>query len=242
MTPETNRVLKTISAIQSGNKQAREEFLAEYKPFVAKTAMLLCKRPLEWGKHDELSIAFIAFNDALDSYDKKKQVPFMPYAKIVVQNRLKDYFRKQSRLMVERPLDTQDEDGKTISPADIQSAWDDFKERTIESERQDELAEYEELLSEFGIDFEALVEVSPKHKDSRQTLLKTAKAVADDNQLMKLLIKKKQLPINELLLRTGINRKTIERGRKFIIAAALILFYRMEYPYLRAYINLDATS
>ncbi len=239
MTPENNnRVLEAILKIQSGDRQTREEFLDEYKPFIAKTAMHLCKRPLDWGANDELSIALIAFDSAITSYDPEKQVPFLPFARVVIQNRLKDFFRKESRFQVECPFEAETDEGRILSPAEVQSAWENFQERTIEDERQDEIAEYEKLLCDFNIDFASLVEVSPKHKDSRQTLVQAAGFIAGKKELMDYLLEKKQLPIGELILRTGINRKTLERGRKFIIATVLVLHYAMEFPYIRSYINL----
>lgn len=241
MTPENNNpVLQVVIKIQAGDKQAREDFLQEYKPFVAKTAMNLCKRPLEWGQKDELSIALIAFNSAIDSYDAKKQVPFLPYAKVVIQNRLKDFFRKESRLSLEVPLETENGEGKTVSPAEIQAAWDDYRDRTIEDERQDELAEFEELLNAYGIDFEALVEVSPKHRDSRETLLHIAGFINSKQDFLNHLLTKKQLPVNDLVLAAGVNRKTIERGRKFIIASVLVMHFANQFPYISSYINLGS--
>ncbi|MCL4439679.1 MAG: RNA polymerase sigma-I factor [Firmicutes bacterium] len=241
MTPEgISKVLQAILRIQAGDMQAREDFLFEYKPFVAKTAMNLCKRPLDWGERDELSIALIAFNSAIDSYDPGKRVPFLPYARVVIQNRLKDHFRKESRIQVEIPLETQTDEGKTVSPAEIQAAWENYNDRTIEDERQDELVEFEKLLGNFGINFESLVEVSPKHMDSRQTLFQVAKRVAEKKELIDYVLSKKQLPINELILSTGVNRKTLERGRKFIIATVLVIHHAMEFPYVRSYINLGA--
>jgi len=238
MTPETNtELLELILKIQAGDTLAREDFITEYRPFVARTAMNLCKRSLEWGNSDELSIALVAFNSALDSYDPDKRVPFLPYARVVIQNRLKDLFRKKSRLRMECPLETETDDGQYLSPADIQSAWEDFRNRTIEDERRDELAEYEEMLGKYGIDFETLAEASPKHTDSRQTLFRVAELVARHEEMMNQLLDKKQLPISELVLKTGVNRKTLERGRKFIIATALVFYYPMDFPYLRSYIT-----
>jgi RNA polymerase sigma factor len=241
MTPENNgKVLQEIIKIQAGDNQAREDFLHEYKPFVAKTAMNICKRPLNWGQKDELSIALIAFNSAIDSYDAKKRVPFLPYAKVVVQNRLKDFFRKESRLSLEVPLESENDEGKIISPAEIQAAWEDYRDRTIVDERQDELAEFEELLGTYGIDFEALVEVSPKHRDSRQTLLHIATYIHSHKGVLDHLLFKKQLPVNDLVLAVGVNRKTIERGRKFIIASVLVIHFANEFPYISSYINLGS--
>jgi len=240
MTPENNsKVLQAIIKIQAGDQQAREDFINEYKPFVAKTAMNLCKRPLEWGQKDELSIALIAFNSAIDSYDARKQVPFLPYAKVVIQNRLKDFFRKSSRLSLEVPFESENVEGKIISPAEIQAAWDDYRDRTID-ERQDELAEFEELLSSYGINFETLVEVSPKHRDSRRTLLHIADYISSHKEIFNHLMIKKQLPVSELVSAVGVNRKTIERGRKFIIASVLVIHYAHQFPYISSYINLSS--
>ncbi len=238
MTPGNNgSVLQALLRIQAGDALAREDFLQEYKPFVLKTAMNLCKHPLEWGRDDELSIALIAFNSAIDSYDPAKQVPFLPYARVVIENRLKDHFRKESRIHVECPYETASDEGTPFSPAEIQSAWNDFRDRTIEDERREELAEYEKLLANFGIDFESLAETSPKHRDSRQTLFRVARLVVSQPEIMGYLLKKKQLPINDLMFKTGVNRKTLERGRKFIIATALVLYHPMEFPYIYSYIN-----
>lgn len=236
MTPDNSAVLTTIIKIQAGDELSREDFIREYKPFVAKTAMNLCKRPLNWGHDDELSIGLIALNSAIDSYDPQKRVPFLPYAKVVIQNRLKDFFRKQSRSNEECTLDTE-ADSKMFSPAELQSAWEDFRERTIEEERRDELIEYEKVLNQFGIDFEALASASPKHRDSRENLFHVAKTVATKKEYMNYLLERKQLPISDLVFETGTNRKTLERGRKFIIATALVLYHQVEFPYISTYIS-----
>lgn len=164
-------------------------------------------------------------------------MPFLPYARVVINNRLKDYFRKESRLHVEYSLEIATTEGKILSPGDIQSAWEDFRNRTIEDERREELEDYELLLEKFGIDFEALVEGSPKHRDSRETLFKVAGYIVGHKQMMEQLLAKKQLPISELITKTGVNRKTLERGRKFIIATSLVLYYPMQFPYLHSYIK-----
>ncbi|PKM82948.1 MAG: RNA polymerase sigma-I factor [Firmicutes bacterium HGW-Firmicutes-14] len=240
MTPGKNSdIFDLLRRIQTGDTQVREDFLSEYMPFVAKTAMNMCKRPLEWENSDELSISLIAFNDAVDTYDLDKKVPFLPYARIVIQNRLKDHFRKEARHNSDCPLETETFEGKLLSPAEVQSAWEDYRNRTIEDERREELEDYEELLKTFGIDFEALAEVSPKHTDSRKSLFRAAAMLVRDRETMDYLLKKKQLPVSKLMFKTGINRKTIEKGRKFIIATALVFYYPMKFPYLRSYINPD---
>ncbi|MFZ5640828.1 MAG: RNA polymerase sigma-I factor [Bacillota bacterium] len=231
------RLLNTLKKIKAGDRQAREDFLAEYKPFILKTANNFCKRSLEWGRDDELSISLIAFNSAIDTFDFDKQVPFLPYSRIVIVNRLKDYFRKESRHQNECPLETELEDGKIVSSGEIKTSWENHRNRTIEDERQEELEHFEEVLSGYDIGFEDLVEVSPKHRDSRMNLFKVARTISIEKSLFDYLCNKKQLPLKELVEKTGVNRKTLERGRKFIIASALILSRPEEFVYLRSYIN-----
>ncbi len=235
------KLMDSIKRIKSGDLLARNSLLDEYKPFIWKTAYALCKRHLEWGIDDELSIALIAFNDAIDAYQFEKNVPFLPYSRVIIQNRIKDLFRKQARTSdKESPLEIfLNEDADAFNPADNKAAWENYTNRTIEDERQEELEQYEQLIEDYGIDFEDLVVVSPKHRDSRQLLFQAAKTMVEYPELMDQLLSKKQLPLNSLIALTGLNRKTLERGRKFIIATALILHFKADFIYLRSYIKFD---
>jgi RNA polymerase sigma factor len=188
---------------------------------------------LEWGRDEELSIGLIAFNSAIDAFDPVKGIPFLAYCRIVIQNRLKDYFRKESRHLNLYPLDDE-----TVAHAfESKAGWEQYIDRTIEDERREELERFEGLLSEYAISLEDLVLASPRHRDYRLTLFRVADTLSKTDDLMKYLISRKQLPLNELEKASGVNRKTLEKGRKFIIASALILSEPDEFIYLRSYIN-----
>lgn len=227
------RLIKTITMIKDGDQSALEKLVEEYKPFILKTVNQFCKRMLDWGRDDELSIGLIAFNSAIDTFDAEKQVPFLPYCRIVIVNRLRDYARKEVKYQNLFQLD----DETVATFLESQLAQDEFLKRTIEDERREELEQYENILSQYSISFEDLVEVSPRHRDSRKTLFAVAHELANTDSLMEHLITKKQLPLNELGKACSINRKTLERGRKFIIASAIILYRPDQFVYLRSYIN-----
>lgn len=224
-------LLNTLIKIKNGNRSAREKLVEEYRPFVMKTANQFCKRVLDWGRDEELSIGLIAFNSAIDTFDQDRQIPFLPYCRVVIVNRIKDHFRKESRY---RNLNALDEENLYL---ESQLAWDNYVNRTIEDERRDELEQFQKILEEFSIGFEDLVDASPRHRDYRLTLFKVAGRLARQESLMEYLHSKKQLPLTELQKASGVNRKTLERGRKFIIASALILSKPDEFVYLRSYIN-----
>ncbi|HWP97357.1 MAG TPA: RNA polymerase sigma-I factor [Syntrophomonadaceae bacterium] len=226
-------LVKTITKIKDGDQYALEKLVEEYRPFILKTVNQFCKRMLDWGRDEELSIGLIAFNSAIDTFDAEKQVPFLPYCRIVIANRLKDYVRKEVKHQNHFQLD----DETVAIFVESQLALDDFLKRTIEDERRDELEQFENVLSQFSISFEDLVEVSPRHRDSRKTLFAVAHKLSETDNLMEHLITKKQLPLNELGKACRVNRKTLERGRKFIIASALILNRPDQFVYLRSYIN-----
>lgn len=226
------RLLKVLIKIKNGDRAARERLVEEYKPFILKTAAKFCKRMLEWGQDDELSMGLIAFNSAIDTFDPEKQSPFLPYCRVVIVNRLRDYFRKESKYLNLCSLD----DDTLDSSLERQTAWDNFVNRTIEDERREELELFEQILSDYFISFADLVEVSPRHRDYRLTLFKVANCLSQTQHLMEHLTSKKQLPLNELEKISGVNRKTLEKGRKFIIASALILHNFDEFIYLRSYI------
>lgn len=229
-------LLETISRIKDGDSWAREKLVEQYKPFILKTASQFCQRLLEWGRDDELSIGLMAFNSAIDSFKPERKVPFLAFCKVVIINRLKDFIRQEVKHQNTYRLDDE-----TLSDyIESKPAWESYNNRTIDDERREEIEEYERLLSEYGISFENLVEVSPRHRDYRQDLLTAAHNLARTDSLMEYLNSRKQLPINELIMVSGLKRKTLERGRKFIIASALILNRPEQFTYLRSYINLES--
>jgi RNA polymerase sigma factor len=228
----------TLMEIRQGNSQARDIFLEEYKPFIAKVASNLCKRFLDWGRDDELSIGLIALNSAIERYNPEKGVPFLPFARLVIESNIKDHFKKEARhqhASFYTPADGEQEE--LFSTGEQQQAWENYQNLTIEDERQQEIEAFDLFLRDYGIQFEDLVEASPKHKDTRQTMHRAAYCLASDPTYMAYLTGKKMLPTKELALVTGIHRKTIEKGRKYIIALAIILYYREEFIYLRSYIS-----
>jgi len=227
------QLLNTIIEIKNGDQFALEKLVDEYKPFILKTSSQICRRMLEWGRDDELSIGIIAFNSAIDAFDPDKQVPFLSFCRIVILSRLKDYARKEGKYQSVYQLD----DDTLASSLEGQIARNDYLNRTIEDERREELELFENMLSAYSISFEDLVDVSPRHSDYRKTLFGVARQLAQTASLMEYLTSKQQLPLNELEKVCGVKRKVLERGRKFIIASALIFYMPNQFVYLRSYVN-----
>src|SRR5690554_430015 len=93
-----------VAAAQAGDARAREQILYDYRPFFLRVASNSCRKYLVLGRDDEASIAMIAFNEAIDSYNSDGGASFLSFAELVIKRRLVDYFRRQSKRSEEIPL------------------------------------------------------------------------------------------------------------------------------------------
>lgn len=215
-------IQQTLLLAKEGNELIREEFIQNHKPFIIKISSNICKRYLTWGHDDELSIALVAFNEAIDSFNPKDNASFYGFAKTVITRRLIDYFRKESKHQV-LPLTDWETDNDNFYDYDSKSSFELYKTEKQNHDFAETVQNYTTVLAKYGITMEDLVEVSPKHKDSKATLWRVAQELTEHPGLLKHLTKTKLLPLKELELLTGVKRKVLERGRKYVIATALIL-------------------
>lgn len=93
-------IQQTLLLAKKGNVLIREELIQNHKPFIAKVSSELCKRYLTWGHDEELSIALVAFNEAIDGYKPDQGASFYSFSKTVITRRLIDFFRKESKHQV----------------------------------------------------------------------------------------------------------------------------------------------
>lgn len=229
-------VEEKIKKIKQGDRPAREEFLENHKPFVHRMACKFSGRILEWGRDEELAVALIALNEAIDRFRDETGVPFLAYARIVMHSRLTDYQRREIRkTAVQVPLASGMEDSEALG---VNKSWETYLTDMAAREREEEIKEFEQLLNEYNVSFKDLVKCSPKHRDTRQSLMTAAAELTINEKLLKELKNNKKLPLAELEKLTGISRKTLERGRKYIIAITLLMHKQREYLYLSSYLKL----
>ncbi|QGR00247.1 RNA polymerase sigma factor SigI [Paenibacillus psychroresistens] len=227
-----------VSHIQQGDLRMRNQFITDYQPYVAKVVSRFCKRYIDPAVDDEFSIGLSAFNEAISQFSTTGGSSFLGFAETVMRRRLIDHVRKEQRHNQQVPLssfDSEDDEQNIINPVETQQAIDVYEKQAGIVERQSEIKELNQALSEYGIRFMDLVEASPSHADSREALFKIGKLLTENDEWMQVLLSKRTLPIKELLSEVQVSRKTLERNRKFIIAVALIHYGT--YPFLREYLH-----
>jgi RNA polymerase sigma factor len=232
-----------VNLIQEGDIRLRNQFITDYQPYVAKVTSRFCKRYVDPARDDEFSIALGAFNEAINQFSPESGRSFLGFAEQVIRRRLIDYVRKEQRFSQQLPyslFDVEDEEDNIVNPVEIHQAIEQYEKQKGMEERRGEIIDLNRCLHDFGIQFADLVDASPKHDDSRQTLFVIGKQLSENPELMRTMLAKRMLPIKELLDLVEVSRKTLERNRKFIIAIALI--NNGPYPYLRDYLHIKDIS
>lgn len=217
--PPDESINKIIEKIKNGDCALKEEFIERYRPYIVKIVSSTIGKYIHSEESEEYSIGLMAFNEAIDSFNPNMNVNFFKYCSVVINHRIIDYIRKDKRSNRMLPfsyLENTDgfEEKYLISDSHYQYEKIEFKEEVLLLEKQ---------LKEFGITFEDLVAASPKHRDSRELYISIARVLADNKILYDKMMRKKCIPLSDLMRLVKVNKKTVERNRKYIIAVSLVL-------------------
>lgn len=225
-----------IACIRS-DPALREEFLQNEQSHILRLAGHILHRPVT-RSDDEWSVALFSISQAIDSYDEDKG-NFWGYAAVVMRNRLTDLYRTNARHFPEISAGPEVFNGEVDEESpdfglqcEVQSQLAHSDENLL----RDEILALRDELESFGISFFDLAECSPKSKKTRWSCAQLVRAMfTPPPPLTEEMKKKKTLPIVKLIQRVKISRKLIDRYRKYLITASLIL--DGEYPGLGEYLS-----
>ncbi|KGP73088.1 RNA polymerase sigma-I factor [Pontibacillus yanchengensis] len=225
-----------VTLAQDGDEEAQNHLLKQYQPFIAKSVSEVCKRYIDPSKDDEFSIGLMAFHEAIQSYSREKGSSFLSFAKLVVKRKVIDYIRNDQNNPVVASIDQEyDDEEQMENPQEVKAARDRYDLETESWYRRIEIHDFTEKLKTYKLSFEELTTVSPKHRDARESAIKVARTIYNDDQLRDFVLEKRKLPMKLLADKVEVSKKTLERNRKFILAIFIIL--HEDYVYLKDYIR-----
>lgn len=246
---ESASVLFAPTRAESPEKQAlaaqtdegkMDELLRQSRRFILGCASKTARRFVT-ESDDEWSIALIAFHEAVQTFDESRGA-FKPFAALVIRRRLMDYFDRESRKSRELGADLAsgelaDAESATAVQLEAQRV---IVERSTElastkEALRDEIEAMQQILRGYGFSFYDIADCSPRAQKTKKSCLAVVRALAGDGALMQRLRKTGSLPSKELCARCGVSPKLLEKHRRYIIAAAEILFG--DYPYLGDYLR-----
>jgi RNA polymerase sigma factor len=218
-------VERQIVAARRGEAQAREELVRWYLPLVLRVTARACGRYVQLGRDDEVSVALMAFNEAIDRYQSDSGASFASFAEMVIRRRLVDHFRREGarRELPLTELETENEEGEVANPVEAAGAVALHRREQEAQDLRSDVRRFREALEAYGISLQDLVRVSPQHEDARRRAAAVARAVARNPVWRAYLRHHRALPLKEMeRANLGVSRKTLERQRKYIIALALV--------------------
>ncbi len=226
---KSQSIEETMTKIKNGETHLKEGLINDYKPFILKAISTVTGKFVDTKNSDELSIGLMAFNEAIESYNPNKNAGFLNFAETVIKRRIVDYIRKDFKNSKVYPFtyfQTNDFDERDI----IENKYMVVEASTFfdNVELKEEIDLFRARLNEFGICLTDLIGNAPKHTDSKKLAIGIARVLWENKTLSDMLTAKKTIPMSQLMKLLQVNRKTVERNRKFIIAVYLILNSRLE--------------
>lgn len=217
MQKEHSVELWVLEAQQSA--YAADALIERYLPFIrSETAKFLKRAPEE--QDDELSIAMLAFYEAAMGY-KTGRGSFVRLAAAAIRNRLIDHHRQERRhkgiLSYHAPQ--QDREDPILDL--VADEKDHTDELVIREAARAEITEYAQQLQAFDLSLTDIADNCPKQNRTLRTCMEAVQYVKEDPALLQQLLRSKKLPLNQICAQTGADRKTLERHRKYLMAALL---------------------
>lgn len=201
--------------------QAADSLIQQYMGFIRSETVKFTHAAPENGHEDELSIAMLAFYEAILSYEKGKG-PFLAYAARAVKNRLIDYYRKEKRhgnvISLDAPAGG-DTDGQLLDALPDQRH--DMDALALREASQKEIREFGGQLEGLGISFSDVADNCPRQSRTLAACRRALDYARANPDLLERLVQSGRLPVNELAQGSGTDRKTLERHRKYLVAVLL---------------------
>lgn len=230
---ESKEIIRQVTAAQ-GNMQEADAFIRAYMPFIrSETAKFLRRPPME-GQDDELSVAMIAFHEAICGYAAVRGA-FFPYASLLIKSRLIDYRRKESRHSAVLSLDAPLEEERGTLADTIADEKNLDEELTARDATRSEIQELSRQMQEFDVSFTDVAENCPKQQRTLDACRRALLYAKEHTELLEELVRTKRLPIAKLCSGSGVERKTLERHRNYMVA--LLLIYTNGYEIIRGHLK-----
>ncbi|MDK6233224.1 sigma factor [Aerococcus sp. UMB10185] len=192
-------------------REERNALIQEHFGFIIKTVSEITGRYVEVGNDDALSVALMAFDEAISRYDEERG-HFLAFCKLVIKSRVLTHLKGEGRGQEEVSLDDLQELG-----------FDPVDERPVsQTDMKVEIEAWKGDLEDFAITLEQLADESPKHRDTRERAIDISEASSKKRAITDHLFTKKRLPIRKMSRTFDVTEKVIKGSKTFIISVIVI--------------------
>lgn len=231
---QTNEIDLIADAAKSSSVKI-DAMITDFKPFIMNCTKQYLKVPFVSESSDELSIAIIAFSEAIRSYDMSKG-HFIAFAKEIIIRRLIDYIRKES--IYRKNTEYMNDYGDDESGGDFvfdSTSIDEYKKSEEQRDLKDEIEELTRIMVQYDISFADVYSSCSKTTNTRKFSDQLMKQLFLDTEIKTEIIKKKFLPAAKIEKKYGIPRKKLDKLRNYIIMC--ILIDSGDFPMIRGFMR-----
>lgn len=225
--------IDSLAVRAATDERAREQIIQSQERVILKIASRVTHRFVT-KSDDEWSVALYAFSRAIDTY-RADSGPFLVYAEAVIRRSLIDEFRKRERRSSEIAVSPHafDGTGEEAEASAVQYAVVRNSIRAADASLKDEISALAAACEMFGFGFADLVQVSPRQDKTRNACARAVRFLLCDPVRLEQLFRTHQLPMQALIQQAGLSKKLLDRYRKYIITAVVVL--TGDYPELAGY-------
>lgn len=218
MDPDVKQLIVQVYNAKKDN-HAADELISAYMPFIkSETAKFLKRSPDE--SDDELSIAMFAFYEAIRNYSKLRG-SFLKFASLHIKNRLIDNYRKEKNNKNNISLYTADEEKKELIDS-IRDNNDQYEENELREATKQEIEELSAQMKNFGVSMSDVSNNSPRQQRTLHICSKALMYARNNPDILEEFLRTKRVPLAKLAEGANVERKSLERHRRYLVAVLLI--------------------
>ena len=219
-------------AAAKGDSLAADELVRRFLPFIRSETAKVIRRGVS-DSDDELSDAMMAFHEAVLAYERLRGA-FLPFAARAIRSRIIDFHRREQRHRGQLSLHEKNEDDRELADT-LAVGTDPISERTDRTAARQEIAHFALGLSEFGLSLTDIADNCPKQARTLSACHRALDYARGNPELLEQTVRTKKLPITSLAAGAGVERKTLERHRKYMMA--LLLAYTNGFEIIRGHLG-----
>lgn len=227
-------IVKRVYAAK-GDSMAADAIIRDYLPFIKAETSKAIGRIITNDKSDEVSIAMIAFHEAIQSYQRLRGA-FLKYAAVVIHNRLIDYYRKEKRHIGQVSLYSktgEEDEGELLDT--LPDSTDAYQVSDTRQATVQEINELKAQLEAFGLTLNDIADNCPQQERTFVSCQKALAFARETPNIIEELKRTKKLPLVALVEGSKVERKTLERHRKYLMA--LMIIYSNGYEIIRGHLR-----
>ena len=179
---EEHKIVQHVYAAKE-DIQAADRLIGTYMPFIKMETAKFLKRPPIEGHDDELSIAMIAFHEAIRGYSRTRGT-FLKYASMLIRSRLIDYHRKERRHRGGVSLDTPAGEEDTPLAHTLSDEKDYSEEMAVREATREEIQELTRQMEEFGVCLSDVADNCPRQQRTLEACRKVLRYAKEHEELL----------------------------------------------------------